>query len=501
MENNDQYAAKDKTGAKSAPFDSEGFTISVTTGDNDTRIFEIRRFDEAGKLQKSCAYTMHGRSHGAYLDFFQSLANDFGLRMPQNRQPVTKHSFQMAYRPLLNSNIVPEILYGYGDPAVLRVNSDHTNSASYYLVCTSNDAANSFPICRSRNLDDWEFAGFVFPMGHKPDWAADGAGTSDFWAPELHAVGIEFRLYFVARAHDTLELCIGVATATNPEGPFTAEGTPLLAGNRIDPHLLVLDERRTILYWKEDNNAIWPNLLIQLLAENKPLISILFEHAADRATALFMTSLWPWIKTLMPMEAFQAEQVFIEAVTASFGQFKQRLRSYGDTADRSLHNQIVLLLEAMRTPVYAQYLAADGKGFMGHKQLVLENDQDWEAHLVEGCWVTKFENKFYMFYSGNDFSTDQYGIGVAIANDPMGPFTKLPGPILRSTSEWWSPGHPSVALDPEGKPVMFLHAFYPHAAGYKAFRALLSVPLTLLPGEVVAGVQSSASDRPLPTGN
>jgi hypothetical protein len=82
-----------------------------------------------------------------------------------------------------------------------------------------------------------------------------------------------------------------------------------------------------------------------------------------------------------------------------------------------------------------------------------------------------------MFYSENDFSTPEYGTGVAIADSPLGPYRKMEQPLLRSSAEWLGPGHPSVAPGPDGAPWLFLHAFFPGEAGYKKFRALLTVPL------------------------
>jgi hypothetical protein len=90
-------------------------------------------------------------------------------------------------------------------------------------------------------------------------------------------------------------------------------------------------------------------------------------------------------------------------------------------------------------------------------------------------WVTKQGEKYYLFYAGNDFSTDQYGIGVAIADSPLGPYQKMGKPLLQSTEAWWAPGHPSLVKAPDGKPLLFLHAYFPGNAGYKQFRALLSV--------------------------
>jgi beta-xylosidase len=127
--------------------------------------------------------------------------------------------------------------------------------------------------------------------------------------------------------------------------------------------------------------------------------------------------------------------------------------------------------------MFAAPLSEDGSTLTGPATKIIENDLAWEAHLVEGMWVSRHGSKYYLFYAGNDFSTDQYGIGVAIANAPLGPYVKVPQQLLQSTNKWWAPGHPSVVTGPDGKPVMFLHAYFPNKAGYKEFRALLSVSL------------------------
>jgi hypothetical protein len=112
---------------------------------------------------------------------------------------------------------------------------------------------------------------------------------------------------------------------------------------------------------------------------------------------------------------------------------------------------------------------------VGGRTKIIENDQPWEAHLVEGVWVTKQGGKYYLMFAGNDFSTALYGIGAAVADSPLGPYRKMDGPLLRSTAEWAGPGHPSVAAGPDGRPRMFLHAYFPGRVGYKEFRALLTL--------------------------
>jgi arabinan endo-1,5-alpha-L-arabinosidase len=428
-------------------------------------------------------YILQSRDHGAYLDLFSSLAHDHGMRLPQNRITRGEETFEASYQEVLTNNLSPKILYGYGDPAVIRI-TDANGGMDYYLVVTSNDAPDSFPICHSKNLKDWNFKGFVFPEGQKPAWVHDGE-NSDFWAPEMHQFGGEFRVHFVAREKETLELCIGVARSTNPLGPFVADEAPMLRGNVIDPHVFVESRDTAYLYWKEDNNAVWPRMLISMLYEHPSLITHFFSAQQDQLTASFMITLWPWIQTLSEMEIFMVCQTLIEAVTSNYSFFQQKLR---EIKGQSIVAEDVIdaLSTMITTPVYAQQLSPDGSSLIGEKIKVLENDLPWEAHLIEGMWVTKQNDRYYIFYSGNDFSTDLYGIGVAVADHPCGPFTKPAQPILQSSKEWWAPGHPSVVEGPDGNHYLFLHAYFPKQAGYKQFRALLSLKITF--GEATVSI-------------
>ena len=136
---------------------------------------------------------------------------------------------------------------------------------------------------------------------------------------------------------------------------------------------------------------------------------------------------------------------------------------------------------------------------------MLQNDREWEGHPVEGVWVTERRGKYYMFYAGNDFSTARYGIGMAVADAPQGPYRRMEEPLLRSTAAWSGPGHPSVADGPDGEPWLFVHAFFPGRVGYKEFRALLAAPIAFDADRVVlrhraggptaASVADAAPDR------
>lgn len=436
-----------------------------------------RRFTISGPDPRSGAaarkdYRLAGSGQQDYLDLFAAIADDFGTRMPRNRQPEPPPGSAQPWRPLLTSNISPEILYGYGDPAVLRTEAD--GATVYYLVVTSNDAPNSFPILRSPDLEQWQLKGFVFPEGRWPDWIAQGAGISDCWAPELHRAGDEFLLCFSAREQDGT-LAIAIARSAHPEGPYSLPDRPLLRGGMIDPNIFVDADGSIFLLWKEDSNDRWPALLAALLHERPALARSLLDNDADQRTAALAGALWPLVRGLKPMERFFALQPLIKAAVEDFTTLREKLaRLERETFGTAGAEPI---LEAMRTPIFAQPLSADGQSLTGSPRIILVNDLAWEGHLIEGPWLTRHDDHYYLFYSGNDFSTADYGIGVAIASSPLGPFRKIENPILRSSAEWRGPGHPSVALGPDGVPRLFFHAFFPGRAGYKEFRALLSCGL------------------------
>jgi beta-xylosidase len=391
----------------------------------------------------------------------------------------------------------PDILYGYGDPAVTRVAEDPAGAgtASYYLLATSNDAPQVFPILHSQDLMDWRPLGFVFPQGHAPKWAAESGSGGEYWAPEMHQIGTEFLVCFAAREADH-SFSIGLAKSSRPDGPFVAAEAPILRGNVIDPHILLDHDGSAYLFWKEDTNDLWPGRLCQLLHEHGQLAAELFPRGEDQCTAAFASTLWPWVRSLGSMERFFVLQTLVEAVVSDFQAFWGRLSGIlGQQAARAAQEAIAEILRLTSTPVYAQKLDPDTLVLLGERRQVLQNDQKWEGHLVEGVWVSEHGGRYYMLYAGNDFSTAEYGIGVAVADSPLGPYRKTEEPLLRSTADWSGPGHPSVAFGPDAEPWLFLHAFFPGRSGYKEFRAVLGLPIAFGAAAILPRSHSGESLR------
>jgi beta-xylosidase len=417
---------------------------------------------------KTEVYVLDGRDQEHFAEFYSKLARDFGTRDLIKTPRLAEDCADPPWRPLLTENLSPKILAGYGDPAVLKVDG------SYVLVATSNDAPDAFPILRSDDLQSWSHEAFVFEAGTTPDWTAAGVKVGDYWAPEMARVGDEYWLVYTARDRSNT-LSIGLAKAPDPAGPWADIGRPLLSGGTIDGHVFVDDDGERYLFWKEDRNGIWPRRLAAFLRDRPELIDRIFQAESDRRTARFAAAIVAWAASRRPIERFFLMQPFIAAAVAAWPALRACLPDTEGSDE---------ILDAMSTPILAQRLTADGKSFVGAPVTIIANDLDWEGHLVEGPFVWKQDGRYFLFYAANDFTDPAYGIGVAVADSPLGPYRKQGGALLSSAKSWTAPGHPSVAEGPDGTPQIFFHAFFPGTGGYNVFRALLTANLRFDDGKV-----------------
>ncbi|MDT0215021.1 glycoside hydrolase family 43 protein [Rothia sp. ARF10] len=87
---------------------------------------------------------------------------------------------------------------------------------------------------------------------------------------------------------------------------------------------------------------------------------------------------------------------------------------------------------------------------------------DW--HTLEGATVVDQEGGCLLLYSGGNWQTPGYGVAVATAPGPLGPWHEDPdrGPVVTSASTGLiGPGHCSVLTDDDGARHLFLHAWDP----------------------------------------
>ena len=108
------------------------------------------------------------------------------------------------------------------------------------------------------------------------------------------------------------------------------------------------------------------------------------------------------------------------------------------------------------TPIWAQRLSPDLLSVTGEKTQLIANDQPWEGGVVEGPYILRHDDVFYMFYAGNACCGREcnYAEGVARAEHLLGPWEKnSKNPIIDANDNWRCPGHGTavVATDMQGK--------------------------------------------------
>jgi xylan 1,4-beta-xylosidase len=131
----------------------------------------------------------------------------------------------------------------YPDPSVVKIGD------SYWATATTSNWAPVFPLLESTDLIHWELRDHVFSQ--LPAWS-----DYYFWAPEISYDNGKVYVYYSAHKRDG-NLCIGVASADKPEGPYTDHG-PLMCqeAGSIDAWPMRDKNGKLFLIWKEDGNSV-----------------------------------------------------------------------------------------------------------------------------------------------------------------------------------------------------------------------------------------------------
>lgn len=131
----------------------------------------------------------------------------------------------------------------YPDPSVIKIGD------TYWASATTSNWMPAYPILKSKDLVHWKTVSHVFMK--LPDWA-----DYYFWAPELSYENGKVYLYYAAHRKGG-NLCVGVASADKPEGPYTDHG-PLVCqeDGSIDAFPMRDENGKLYLIWKEDANSV-----------------------------------------------------------------------------------------------------------------------------------------------------------------------------------------------------------------------------------------------------
>lgn len=138
--------------------------------------------------------------------------------------------------------------YNVHDPSIIK--------AGEYYYCYSTDVGYGITvrpgiqIRKSKDLVEWKYVGWVFnalPAAGSA-YITQGSGTpfNSLWAPCVVKAGNEYRLYYSLSCSRPRLSVIGLATATNPEGPWSEKGLVVTSKddnstqtNAIDPSVVI----------------------------------------------------------------------------------------------------------------------------------------------------------------------------------------------------------------------------------------------------------------------
>ncbi len=187
--------------------------------------------------------------------------------------------------PVQEDTVVPAafaIDQDFPDPDVLRVGT------SYYAYATNTAAAN-VQFATSHDFRKWTVSD-VDALPRLPPWALPGKT----WAPDVSELSPgRYLMYFVAANAQRSLQCIGVATATSPEGPFAPVGEEALLcppdeGGAIDPSTFTDTDGTRYLVWKNDGNCCGLDTWLQMAPLSKDGLTL-----AGTATKLIKQGA-PW---------------------------------------------------------------------------------------------------------------------------------------------------------------------------------------------------------------
>lgn len=294
-----------------------------------------------------------------------------------------------------NSNLfyVNSLEFEVADPSVIYV-SEGKGQGWFYAYGTSDEiGGHGIQTWRSKDLSHWEARGIALYPDYSITWATD-----NYWAPEV-IYDSETKLYYMFyNAYNQYDLhngaqrlCLSVAQSESPEGPFVTPERYNLDGDWISPEEPVID-------LSPSNSAIDP--------------AILMHHALDASP-------------------------FVDPETGTkylyFGWYK-------DGGDGTwLYG---MEMKDWFTPVYSTLtpLTRPRYSTLDRAEQGLPPDRDSESHINEAPHMMYHDGKYYLTFSVNDYKQASYRVIQAIADEPLGTYTKVSeedgGKVVSTDFDW-----------------------------------------------------------------
>ena len=121
-----------------------------------------------------------------------------------------------------------------------------------------------------------------------------------------------------------------------------------------------------------------------------------------------------------------------------------------------------------------------------YEQCLIQAEEEWETKdclVAEGPFVLKHNGIYYLTYSANHTRCQDYAIGVAMSQSPVGPFVKFEGnPILHKNDKFCGVGHHSFTTSKDGKTLICAYHCHDSYESFKPRRFCLNTA-QFVPGD------------------
>lgn len=160
--------------------------------------------------------------------------------------------------------------------------------------------------------------------------------------------------------------------------------------------------------------------------------------------------------------------------------------------------------------IFGVELSTDLTKLLHEPKLCLYPNQDWEgpeslkARSNEGMSVFKYNDVYYMTYSGNHYADPRYGVGYATCQQPLGFWIKSENnPILKANPSIGvsGPGHNSVIKSPDENEWFMVYHSHANPAKPGGIRILNIDRMIFQPDHSLSVTGPTRTPQPLPSGS
>lgn len=157
----------------------------------------------------------------------------------------------------------------------------------------------------------------------------------------------------------------------------------------------------------------------------------------------------------------------------------------------------------MATWLYGQPLSDDGLTLVDEPVQLVRNDTLWEGTVVEAPSMWQHDDRYYLFYSGNMYSTEKYAVGYAVCETPLGPCEDAEeNPILSSDMDEQplvvGPGHQTLVMDEAGETWIYYHVWEVTRSGSITSNREVWLDRVIWEDGVPSVVGPTREDQPVP---